>query len=499
MATQERPRLDPATARQVIDPSSYAEWDGLLDTFDRLRAETPVAWVEPEDGGVHPPFWLVTRYDDVMRMSKDNATFLNNPHTVVFSLTEGIEFAKAFSGGSEHMVASLVTFDAPIHMKYRKLTQEWFMPKNLRTVEDEIRAIAHAAVDRLLAGGGEADFVKTVAAPYPLHVVMQILGVPEEDEPRMLMLTQQMFGGSDEDLNQSGMKDLPPEAITQLVAGAVKDFEAYFAKLTAERRASPTADVASTIANAVIDGEPLNDRDMMGYYIILAAAGHDTTSASTAGAMLALARDPEQWARVRADRSLLPGIVEEAIRWTTPVQHFMRTAAEDTEVGGQPIAKGDWLMMNYVAANHDPAHFENPRRFDAARSPNRHLAFGAGAHQCLGLHLARLEIANPLRDAARPDRDGRTGRRTGAQQIDLRRRAEDPAATLHPGLIRPAYGHDGPRHGPGVTQSRGKNLSVYARSRQLARKGVGLRKNGVSLCDRMSGCAGETSACDAPE
>ena len=123
----------------------------------------------------------------------------------------------------------------------------------------------------------------------------------------------------------------------------------------------------------MIDGEPLNDRDMMGYYIILAAAGHDTTSASTAGAMLALARDPEQWARVRADRSLLPGIVEEAIRWTTPVQHFMRTAAEDTEVGGQAIAKGDWLMMNYVAANHDPAHFDDPRRFDAARKP-KHLA-----------------------------------------------------------------------------------------------------------------------------
>ncbi|MEE3217128.1 MAG: cytochrome P450 [Pseudomonadota bacterium] len=396
MPAQDRPRLDPVTARAVIDPQSYAEWDGLLDTFDHIRATTPVAWVEPQEaageGPVHPPFWLVTRYDDVMRMSKDNATFLNNPHSVVFSLTEGIEFAKALTGGSEHMVASLVTFDAPIHMKYRKLTQEWFMPKNLRGVEDEIRGIAHAAVDRLLAGGGEADFVKTVSAPYPLHVVMQILGVPEEDEPRMLTLTQQMFGGSDEDLNQSGMKDLPPEAITQLVAGAVKDFEAYFAKLTAERRANPTADVASTIANAVVDGEPLNDRDMMGYYIILAAAGHDTTSASTAGAMLALAQDAAQWARVRADRSLLPGIVEEAIRWTTPVQHFMRTAAEDTEVGGQAIAKGDWLMMNYVAANHDPAHFDDPRRFDAARSPNRHLAFGAGAHQCLGLHLARLEM-----------------------------------------------------------------------------------------------------------
>jgi len=392
MATQEKPRLDPQTARQVIDPESYAEWDGLLDTFDRLREENPVAWVEASADAIHPPFWLVTRYDDVMRMSKDNATFLNNPHTVVFSLTDGIEFSKQFSGGSEHMVASLVTFDAPVHMKYRKLTQDWFMPKNLRGIEDEIRGIAQATVQRLIDAGPEADFCKLVAAPYPLHVVMQILGVPEEDEPRMLMLTQQLFGGSDEDLNQSGMKDLSPDVITQIVAGAVKDFEAYFAKLTAEKRANPTGDVASTIANAVIDGEPLNDRDMMGYYIIVAAAGHDTSSASTAGAMLALAQDPEQFAKVKADRSLLPGIVEEAIRWTTPVQHFMRTAAADTEVGGQRIAKGDWLMMNYVAANHDPAQFDDPRRFDAARSPNRHLAFGAGAHQCLGLHLARLEM-----------------------------------------------------------------------------------------------------------
>lgn len=381
-------------AREVIDPGAYAQWDHLLDTFDWLREHMPVARIEPgpEAPDLFPPFWLVTRYDDVMRISKDNATFLNNPRTVVFALTEGIEFAKAFSGGSEHMVASLVTFDAPIHMKYRKLTQDWFMPKNLRTIEGEVRGIARTAVNRLLAAGSEVDFVKTVAAPYPLHVVMQILGVPEEDEGRMLTLTQQMFGGQDEDLNQSGMKDLPPEVVTQIVAGAVKDFEAYFARLTAEKRAHPSGDVASTIANATVDGQPLNDRDMMGYYIIVAAAGHDTTSASTAGAMLALAQDPEQWARVKADRSLLPGIVEEAIRWTSPVQHFMRTAARDTEVGGQPIAAGDWLMINYVAANHDPAQFANPRKFDAARSPNRHLAFGAGAHQCLGLHLARLEM-----------------------------------------------------------------------------------------------------------
>lgn len=383
--------LAPQTARAVIDPASYAEWDGLLDIFDELRSTNPVALVQAP-GNIHPPFWLITRYDDVMRLSKDNATFLNNPRTVVFSLTEGIAFARQLTGGSEHMVASLVTFDAPIHMKYRKLTQDWFMPRNLRQLEDEIRALAETTVDRFVAAGPEADFCALVSQPYPLHVVMQILGVPEEDEPRMLMLTQQMFGGQDEDLNQSGMKDLSTEQITQIVAGAVKDFEAYFARLTAEKRANPTADVASTIANATVDGVPLNDRDMMGYYIIVAAAGHDTTSASTSGAMLALAQDADQWARVRADRSLLPGIVEEAIRWTSPVQHFMRTAARDTEIAGQLIAQGDWIMLNYVAANHDPAQFDDPRRFDATRSPNRHLAFGAGAHQCLGLHLARLEM-----------------------------------------------------------------------------------------------------------
>ena len=379
-------------ARAVIDPASYADWENLLDTFDDIRSTSPVTKVLPDEEGVFDPFWLVTGYDEVMQISKDNATFLNNPRTVVFSLTEGIEFAKAMTGGSPHMVASLVTFDAPIHMKYRKLTQEWFMPKNLRGIEDEIRAIAQDTVQRLIDAGPETDFVPLVSAPYPLHVVMQILGVPEEDEPRMLMLTQQLFGGQDEDLNHSGMKNMTAEQITQLVAGAVKDFESYFARLTAEKRANPTGEVASTIANATVDGVPLNDRDMMGYYIIVAAAGHDTTSASTAGAMLALARDPQQFARVKADRSLLPGIVEEAIRWTSPVQHFMRTAAQDTEIGGQKIARDDWLMINYVAANHDPAQFADPRKFDAARTPNRHLAFGAGAHQCLGLHLARLEM-----------------------------------------------------------------------------------------------------------
>ena len=392
MATTAERRVPDEIGRAVIDPAAYAAWDPLLDQFDTLRKEgLEVARVtSPED--IHEPFWLVSSFDAVMAASKDNTTFLNFPKPTVFTLRSTDALARAITGGSPHLVQSLVQLDAPLHPKLRRLTQDWFMPKNLRTIEQRVRTIAESTVDRFLEAGGEGDFTKLVSSPYPLHVVMQILGVPEADEQRMLVLTQQRFGGQDEDLNQSGIKNLPPEMITQIVAGAVKDFETYFAALAAERRKNPTDDVATVIANGTVDGKPLDDVVTAGYYIITASAGHDTTSASTAGAMLALARDPEQFARVKADRSLLAGIVEEAIRWTTPVQHFMRTASADTELGGQKIAKDDWLMLNYVAANHDPSQFPEPRRFDAAREGNRHLAFGAGAHQCLGLHLARLEM-----------------------------------------------------------------------------------------------------------
>ena len=389
------PTASPKAAVAVIDPRSYADWDPLLDLFDQLRAQSPVLRIESPSGD-HDPFWLVTGYDEVMKVSKDNATFLNAPRATVFTNKTGEQFARQITAQqgeeSPNLVSSLVVLDAPKHPKLRRLTQEWFMPKNLRTIEADIRELAKKTVDRLVAAGPEADFVPLVSAPYPLHVVMQILGVPEEDEPRMLFLTQQMFGGQDEDLNKSGLANLTPEQVFEIVRGAVADFEAYFEGLAAQRRANPTSDVATILANAVIDGEPISPRDLAGYYIIVAAAGHDTTSASTAGAMLALAQDPDQFARVKADRSLVPGIVEEAIRWTTPVQHFMRTAAADVELGGVQVKAGDWLMLNYVAANHDPAQFDNPRKFDAAREANRHAAFGAGAHQCLGLHLARLEM-----------------------------------------------------------------------------------------------------------
>ena len=222
------PTASPEVAMAVLDPASYAAWDPLLDLFDDIRAETPLLRIESPDGGFDP-FWLVTRYDDAMRISKDNARFLNAPRPSVFTNKEGEKFARAITAKqgeeSPNLVNSLVSIDAPKHPKLRRLTQDWFMPKNLRTIEDAIRELAVKTVDRFVSAGPEADFVPLVSAPYPLHVVMQILGVPEEDEARMLFLTQQMFGGQDEDLNKSGMANLTPDQIFQIVIGAVADCE----------------------------------------------------------------------------------------------------------------------------------------------------------------------------------------------------------------------------------------------------------------------------------
>ena len=389
MATIAPATLPPEVSATIVDPTAYGDWSSIKETFRWARDNMPVGLVQTEG---YMPFWAITRHEDIMTVSKDNQRFLNAPKSVVLGPVAVQMLTHMITGGSPHLVRSLVTMDAPEHVDYRKLTQSWFMPKNLASLEERIRGIARASVDAMIATGGTCDFVHQVSALYPLHVVMQILGVPHEDEPLMLKLTQEMFGGEDPDLNRARSIELTPEQVTQFVVDAVRDFEGYFMKLAADRRANPRDDVATVIANAMIDGEPISDRNAAGYYIIVAAAGHDTTSASTAGAMWALAKDPEQFARIKADRSLLPGLIEEAIRWTTPVQHFMRTAAEDCEIGGQRIAKDDWLMLCYVSGNHDERAFPDPDRFDSSRSPNRHVAFGAGVHQCLGLHLARLEM-----------------------------------------------------------------------------------------------------------
>jgi cytochrome P450 len=242
--------------------------------------------------------------------------------------------------------------------------------------------------------GGECDFVQQVALHYPLHVIMTILGVPESDEPRMLKLTQELFGAADPELGRPGggapVAGAPEEP--QMDFGVIIDFSNYFRALSEDRRKTPTDDLASIIANSQIDGQPISDLEAMSYYIIVAAAGHDTTSSSVGGAMWALAERPKELAKVRADLSLIPGLVDESIRWTTPVKTFMRTATQDTEVAGRPVKQNDWIMLCYASGNRDEAVFEAPDEFHVDRKPNKHLAFGYGAHLCLGQHLAKMEM-----------------------------------------------------------------------------------------------------------
>lgn len=379
-------KLPAHIAETLVSPAAYAD-TRLFDAYRWMRANNPLGVAEVE--GFYP-FWAVTKHADILEISRNNARFPSAVRATTLTTISGDARAHAITG-TPHLVKSLVQMDEPEHMKYRALTQAWFMPTNIKKREEEVRALAREAVAHLAALPGRCDFVKDVALHYPLRVVMNILGVPDEDMPRMLRLTQELFGAQDPD-TQRFQAALSDDQYAQLLLAVVQDFTDYFEQISADRRANPRDDLATLIANGHIDGAPLPPFERTGYYTIVATAGHDTTSSSTAGAMWALATQEGLLEQVKADRALIPALIEEAIRWTTPVKTFMRSAAEDAELRGRQIAKGDWIMLCYASGNRDEEVFENPDVFDIRRTPNRQLAFGFGAHLCLGQHLARMEM-----------------------------------------------------------------------------------------------------------
>ncbi len=375
-------------ARSITSPKSYAAPATLLADFAWLRAHDPVSLIETEN---FDPFWAITKHADIMQVGRDKALFHSGERQTILADRAGVRRVRELTGGP-HLIRTLVHMDDPDHMKYRRLTQSWFMPGQLRRLEQQIRALARQAVDEMAARGGYCDFAADVAALYPLRVIMLILGLPAEDEPRMLKLTQQLFGNQDPDLARAegGLSD--PIAAAQQLFEVFMDFSAYFGQVTADRRANPRDDVSTVIANSQVDGAQISDFEAMSYYTIIAAAGHDTTSSSTAGAMWALCENPGEFAKLKQNPALIPGLVEEAVRWTTPVKHFMRSAAEDTELRGRRIAKGDWLMLCYLSGNRDEEVFEAPDQFRVDRDPNPHVGFGYGPHLCLGQHMAKMEM-----------------------------------------------------------------------------------------------------------
>lgn len=360
--------------RVLADPLAYTDETRLHAALTHLRAAAPVSWVEVPG---YQPFWAITKHADIMDIERQNMLFTNWPRPVL-TTAEGDELQAAAG------VRTLIHLDDPQHRVVRAIGADWFRPKAMRALQVRVDELAKSYVDKMLAVGPECDFVQQVAVNYPLYVIMSLLGIPEADFPRMLKLTQELFGSDDSEFKRGTTNE---DQIPALL-----DMFGYFNGVTEARRAHPTEDLASAIANARVDGEPLSDIDTVSYYLIVATAGHDTTSATISGGLRALIENPDQHRRLRDNPDLMPLATEEMIRWVTPVKEFMRTANQDTSVRGVPIAAGDSVLLSYVSANRDEDVFANPFCFDVGRDPNKHLAFGYGVHFCMGAALARMEV-----------------------------------------------------------------------------------------------------------
>jgi cytochrome P450 len=361
------------------DPTSYADEPRLHAALTHLRAHAPVSLV---DSPPYRPFWAITKHADIMEIERANELFVNEPRPVLTTAEADDMARQQLDAGMG--LRTLIHMDDPQHRVVRAIGADWFRPKAMRALKVRVDELAKIYVDRMSEAGNECDFVQEVAVNYPLYVIMSLLGLPESDFPRMLSLTQELFGGDDDEFKRGATLD---EQLQVLL-----DFFGYFTALTAARREHPTEDLTSAIANARVDGEPLSDIDTVSYYVIIATAGHDTTSATIAGGLQALIENPDHRNRLRDNLDLMPLATEEMIRWVTPVKEFMRTATADTSIRGVPIAEGESVYLSYVSGNRDEEVFKDPFRFDVGRDPNKHLAFGYGVHFCLGAALARMEV-----------------------------------------------------------------------------------------------------------
>lgn len=364
---------------KLLNPAIMGDESSMYALFRELREHDPVSRVEHPD---FEPFWAVTKHEDIKTISQKNDAFLNNPRTVLIQR----QFEKALleKFGTRNGLETLIHMDNPKHRKLRNVTRDWFKPGPIDKLRADVQGIARSYVDKMESMGGECDFVKDIALLYPLRIIMSIIGVAPEEEPMMLKLTQELFGGQDS--TQARGEDVGDGL------GVLMDFFNYFTAVVEDRKENPADDLASILANAVVDGEPMEALDQISYFIITATAGHDTTSATISGGMKALMEHPEQLAKLRDNPQLAKQAAREMIRWTSPVRHMMRTTTEDITLRGKDLKAGDSLCLWYPSANRDEEAIENPDVFDIERDNRNQLAFGYGGHMCLGQHLALLEV-----------------------------------------------------------------------------------------------------------
>ena len=361
----------------LSDPELWARPD-RQGIFATLRAERPIAFfAEPEYEVATVPqgpgYWSLTRYADVWTVSRNPELFISGRGINIADMP--VELNEFFG--------SMIAMDAPKHTRLRMLVQRGFTPKVVAELEDYVRTKATEIVDRV-SPLGECDFVAEIAAPLPLEVICDMMGIPSPDRQRIFELTNQILGVGDPEYAST---------IEELMAAAMELYQ-YAHALGEERLRDPKDDITSALMQAEVDGERLSAQEFGSFFILLVAAGNETTRNAISHGMKALTDFPEQKQKWIDDFEALSGnAVEEIVRWASPVIHFRRTATADTVVGGQEIKEGDKLVLWYISANRDEDHFDDPYSFDVTRHPNDHVGYGAGGpHFCLGANLARREI-----------------------------------------------------------------------------------------------------------
>jgi cytochrome P450 len=388
-AMNETQKLPENIAALIVSPKAYATQKQLMAGFRWLRQNNPLALIETKG---FDPFWAVTTHADILEISRRNDLFCNGDRATALVPRAADELARSLTGGSPHLMRTLLQMDAPEHVQYRHVTQAWFARQNVGSFEHRIRPLARRSIDLMAAQGGSCDFARDIALHYPLRVVMDILGTPEEDEPLLFDLIQELFRSQDEPPSRDTKASRDPTRHARRLLDAFNGFDTYFTPLLEQRRRTPRDDLASFIGNAVIDGKPISHFEAISYCMVIVTAGHHTAAAAISGAIWAMSENADEFRKAKSDIGLVPQLIEEAVRWTTPAHHMMRAASEDTVMHGRRIAKGDWLMLCYLSGNRDERAFDQPDQFRLDRDLGRNLAFGYGAHVCLGQHLARLEM-----------------------------------------------------------------------------------------------------------
>ncbi|MGY1706801.1 cytochrome P450 [Geodermatophilus sp. SYSU D00697] len=358
--------------------------------FAALRRDRPFAFfAEPEIPMLPtgPGYWAVTRYADVEAISSQPAVFCSG---------EGAVSIQDIPAELNEFYGSLISMDDPRHAKIRRIVSKTFTPRMLERTVDSVRAVADDVLARARrtaeANDGRIDVVADIAAPIPLRVICDMMGIPDADRPMVLAHSNVILSGGDPELVED--QDDPMTAVLQ--AGI--ELAALMERLAAERLAEPREDLTTALVTTEVDGERLTHQEIASFFILLLVAGNETTRTAISQGVLALAEHPQQRARWRADPGLDRTAVEEVVRWASPVTWMRRTATRDGEVNGHRFSAGDKFLLFYAAANRDPAVFRDPEVFDLARDPNPHVGFGSrGPHFCLGAHLARREIAVTFR------------------------------------------------------------------------------------------------------